>query len=553
MFLGINAWMTPTVSWFPELLSHLRDLLGPVLPAPAGEPNHFFTSSELARLHHATDKPGSGALDEQTWDDLLLGQYADSLSDKVSIFGRQELHRRLRAGLDDVDCAAQVERVRAWIADRAGLAAVQRSLLPLRHAEHEIADLLFVQTAPAVPRWVRWSWLLPVALLASLVPLVMWPFGWVATLCALYPLFALQIRFHARAEPWKATLDSVQRVLAVCHALGASEHPLLAHFRPLRSEAGRLGQRLARPVLERMVPGASSYADWFCAANVTRYFTTLDQVFRERDFLQRCFLQCAELEADSALARHLAQAPLWCWAGRSDARTIALTAGVHPLMERAAPLSISLAGKGAFISGQNASGKSTFLRMLGLNLVAARAFGFCYAQQARLPALPVYASMHNEDSLLGGDSLYMAELRRAKELLAAADGPHPGICLIDEIFRGTNHVESVSAAAAVLDTLAAKSLVVVSSHNLVLATLLAHHLDPYFISLGHDVMQLEAGVLAHTNGIALLATQGFGKRVEDKAGKVAQWLSSYLAQPASAVGVLHGPNGDAVAAERLQA
>jgi len=95
--------------------------------------------------------------------------------------------------------------------------------------------------------------------------------------------------------------------------------------------------------------------------------------------------------------------------------------------------------------------------------------------------------------------------------------------------------------------------VVVSSHNLVLAPLLAHRLEPYFISVEHDVMQLEAGVLAHTNGIALLSTQGFGTRIEDKAGKVAQWLSSYLAEPASAAGVLHGPDGDAIGTQRLQA
>src|SRR5205823_13548483 len=131
-------------------------------------------------------------------------------------------------------------------------------------------------------------------------------------------------------------------------------------------------------------------------------------------------------------------------------RALVLEAGVHPLVDEADALSIALDGKGAFLSGQNGVGKSTFLRMLGLNLVAARAFGFCYAARASLPALPVAASMQNEASLLGGQSLYVAELARARALLAASAG-RPMICLVDEIFRGTNHEESVSAAAAVLD------------------------------------------------------------------------------------------------------
>jgi DNA mismatch repair ATPase MutS len=141
--------------------------------------------------------------------------------------------------------------------------------------------------------------------------------------------------------------------------------------------------------------------------------------------------------------------------------------------------------------------------------------------------------MQSEDSLLGGESLYQSELRRATELLAAANGPHPGVCIIDEIFRGTNHAESVSAAASVLDALAARSLVVVSSHNLVLAPLLAHRFTPWCVERAEGgPLTLAPGVLAHTNGIALLAERGFSVDVQRRAGEVFDWLSSYLAHPA---------------------
>jgi hypothetical protein len=45
-------------------------------------------------------------------------------------------------------------------------------------------------------------------------------------------------------------------------------------------------------------------------------------------------------------------------------------------------------------------------------------------------------------------------------------------------------------------------------------------------------------VLAHTNGIALLAQRGFGGQVEQRAGKVFDWLSAYLAHPADCSAVL---------------
>ena len=133
--------------------------------------------------------------------------------------------------------------------------------------------------------------------------------------------------------------------------------------------------------------------------------------------------------------------------------------------------------------------------------------------------------MQNEDSLLDGQSLYVAELARARELLALS-GAGPLICLVDEIFRGTDHQESVAAASAVLDELAERALVVVSSHNLVLGPLLAHRLAPWRIvrEEGGGLL-LEPGVLGQTNGVALLAQRGFDVAIQQKAERVAAWLA----------------------------
>jgi len=259
----------------------------------------------------------------------------------------------------------------------------------------------------------------------------------------------------------------------------------------------RLTDSLSRSLVARFSPGIASYGDWFALVNVKHYYKTNAIVFRERAFLRACWLRCASLEADTALARHLRATPAWCWAGTGAGLTI--EDGIHPLLAAPTGLSIALKEKGAFISGPNGAGKSTFLRMVGLNLV----------------------------------------LARARALLAAAAGPHPGVCLVDEIFRGTNHVESVAAAAAVLDTLAARSMVLVSSHNLELASLLEHRLAPHCLRRdAHGQLALAPGVLDRTNGIALLGEQGFGVEIEQKAQKVATWLTGYLGRPEAGAHVL---------------
>ena len=492
-------------------------------------PDYPFVPSDVAaynRLH-----AGPADIDAQTWSDLLVDRYADTLAPQTSIFGRQLLEHRLRAGQDDAAAAAQAERVRALMADDARRAAVTAACRPLRHADCEIATLLFADARPVLAWWARANWIAPLTLPVALVLAVaVIPSAWLVVGAALFMLMATQMRLHEQIDAWRRELNAVQMLLRACSLLAPGD-----------PHAGRLNRRLTRTPLSDKVPGMREYADWFGLANVRHYVKTVGIVFGERDFLRGCYLHCAGVEADLALARALSQAPALCWATRREDRGIDLEQAVHPLLAHPAPLSLTLQDKGAFISGQNGAGKSTLLRTVGLNLVLARAFGFCYARAAHLPARPIYTSMQSEDSLEGGQSLYMAELARARALLAVAEREQPAIYIIDEIFRGTNHLESVAAAAAVLDQLAARALVVVSSHNLVLAALLAHRLDPWCVAVGagtRERLVLARGVLAHTNGIALLAEHGFGDAVEASAGKVFGWLSGYLAQPADGATVL---------------
>ena len=124
------------------------------------------------------------------------------------------------------------------------------------------------------------------------------------------------------------------------------------------------------------------------------------------------------------------------------------------------------------------------------------------------------------DGFAAGTSIF------GRQVLERSRGERAVICLVDEIFRGTNHEESVSAAAAVVDELARHALVVVSSHNLVLGSLLAHALAPWRIVRGGDgALVVEPGVLGRTNGVALLAEHGFDETVQRRAEQVAAWLA----------------------------
>lgn len=513
-------------------------------------------------------------VDDQTWNDMLLDAYSDRLARGTGIFGQQELHRRLRSGMADRESAA---RVRALERDGAACAALQAACADLRCAEAEIAELLFGAGPDPAPRWVRLINWLPVVFLLTIPVAVFWWPAWLLTVSLWLVLMGVQVGFFEQSQQWERLVATLQLQLRAHSLLGgigdASAVPaadpaaglggaasaaarFAQPFRDGMALAGKLSRKLGRSPLERVVPGMREYGEWIGLNNIRRYFDGRDLFLANRAFLRTSFCMVARLEADLALAREVHGAAVGCWAQeapagydpRHAARSkrpvgqdtlddvpparafLALDGVVHPLLEHAVPLTIALDGKGAFISGQNGIGKSTLLRTVGLNLITARAFGFCYARSAAVPLLPVYSSMQSEDSLAGGESLYIAELRRAHELLALA-GRGKAVFLIDEIFRGTNHLESVSGAAAVLDTLARQGTVIVSSHNLVLAPLLAHCLAPLCVGKDGGELRVRPGVLAHTNGLALLGARGFGPAIEAKAARVHDWFSAYLAHP----------------------
>jgi len=484
-----------------------------------------FSDSEIARYDELAGEAGNGAVDGQSWDDLLLPQYLRMVAGDASIFGRQALYRRLRRGLG---LSYSAERVRALLdlpAQRERLAA---QLAPLRKASAEVSAALFVpgerSTASPispVPGWAGCTWLLPAAFLISVAASFFWLPALAATVLLSLFLMAVQITFHTRIQNWAAVTEALQLQL-YAHSR-QTDPPGAMHA----ARAAQLRRKLARSA-GSAVPGVGEYADWVLLDNLKHYFATRRLVREHVEFLRESYDLVAALDADLALARHLAAQPHWCWAEEGWEEEIHLKAVQHPLLSEAQSLDLSLEGRSAFISGQNGVGKSTLLRTVGLNLLSARAFGICYAESARVPNLPVYASMQNDDALEGGESLYQSELRRAQELLALSRKPQRAVFIIDEIFRGTNHYESVSAAAAVLEELASQGTVLVSSHNVVLAQLLEACCLPLLVQKRGDRLVLTPGVLTDTNGLTLLAQFGFDASIEQRAREVYKRLSGRL-------------------------
>ncbi|GAA4468949.1 MutS family DNA mismatch repair protein [Nibrella saemangeumensis] len=128
----------------------------------------------------------------------------------------------------------------------------------------------------------------------------------------------------------------------------------------------------------------------------------------------------------------------------------------HPLINPAKAVANSLAltgsGQTILITGSNMSGKSTFLRTLGANVVLALAGSVVCAEGFACSPLRVFTSMRTQDSLEESTSSFYAELKRLQTLiqLTAQTDSLPVLYFLDEILKGTNSADRHRGAEALI-------------------------------------------------------------------------------------------------------
>ncbi len=150
----------------------------------------------------------------------------------------------------------------------------------------------------------------------------------------------------------------------------------------------------------------------------------------------------------------------------------------HPLIPYAEKISndFTLNGLGqvVIITGSNMSGKSSFLRTLGLNMVLAYAGGVTNAQDLHIGLFRLFTCIRVADSVVDGISYFYAEVKRLRALLDALKSGHvyPLFFLIDEIFRGTNNRERLIGSESFIRALVGEaSMGLISTHDLDLVKL----------------------------------------------------------------------------------
>ncbi|AKD57997.1 MutS-related protein [Spirosoma radiotolerans] len=181
--------------------------------------------------------------------------------------------------------------------------------------------------------------------------------------------------------------------------------------------------------------------------------------------LRYWFEALGELEALNSLAGFAYAHPSYTTPDIVDNQfVLEMTSAAHPLLAQNNSVANSLvlrdSGKTILITGSNMSGKSTFLRTVGTNVVLSLAGAVVRAERFRCSPVQVFTSMRTQDSLEESTSSFYAELKRLQTLIGLTGSNQPNVSsavkslpvlyFLDEILKGTNSADRHRGAEALI-------------------------------------------------------------------------------------------------------
>ena len=173
-----------------------------------------------------------------------------------------------------------------------------------------------------------------------------------------------------------------------------------------------------------------------------------------------------ELEVAISLLRHKRDGKLVCHPCFKQDGGIKGKGIYHPLLADPVANDVSFE-KNMVISGDNASGKSTYLKMVAINCILAQGLGFAYGESLELSYGHVMTSMDVSDDIEVGDSYFITESKTILRMIESLEKSGFHYFFIDELFKGTNTIERIGSGLGIVRWLSRHDcLYMISSHDI---------------------------------------------------------------------------------------
>lgn len=511
-------------------------------------PDREYADGDMERIRRYFEKLRGEeyTIDDITWNDLELDDIFMLLNHTNSSAGEEALYRLLRTPCMDGELLRKRSRLAHTLTERPKLRLeLEKGLSRIgKTGRRALCD--YISELSEQPCRANWLHYLGLAAMAAACGMIVWkPEPGIPVLVGVI-VFQMLTYYQqkAKVEAYFSCVSQIVRLAVYGQEIGGlkDEGALSEYLPALRESVRELAPfcRKARFITMGNAMGGSpldliaDYVKMLLHTDLIAY-NQLIRMTKEREAaVWRTVELLGQLECGLAIASFRLCLGQWCEPEFVPAEEGLCLLGeelYHPLVDRAVPNTIC-ARRGQLITGSNASGKSTFLKTVAVAAVLAQTVYTVPAKAYRAPMYRIYTSMALRDSLAGGESYYMAEIRSLKRILDRGRERQPVLCFVDEVLRGTNTLERIAASAQILKSMAGMNLLCfAATHDGELTQLL----EPWYEN-GHfseeivdgDVLfsyRLKPGRSDSRNALRLLELMGYEEDVLRDARAMAQRFS----------------------------
>ena len=264
------------------------------------------------------------------------------------------------------------------------------------------------------------------------------------------------------------------------------------------------------------------YINILLLTKIRGYYDVIDTIKSERESLIRLYKLVGEIDALISMASYRERVS--CYSKPNFAQKnqyISIEGGVHPLIAEPVSNSVTLDKKGIVLTGSNMSGKSTFLRMIGINALLAQTFYTTLTKNYNASFLRIFTSLSISDDVNTGKSYYLGECEALLKILNSINDDVTALCMIDEIFRGTNPVERIASSKEIIKYIMERNAIsIVATHDIELTEVAEDKYEHYYFCEDVDENEglvfdykMKNGVCKTGNAIKLLKYLGYPSEI----------------------------------------
>jgi hypothetical protein len=492
---------------------------------------------DLIKTYHQ-NKNNSKAfqvLSDQTVNDLdfdLFFCFADRTYSKI---GQQYLYNQLRTiDYSSLKCEHQ-ERVLKYLNEnKSDRLKIQYQLQKLSQSQsYYVVDLFQKKIEPKS----KWYFIIPILSAASALSIALSfiSSSYILILLGLIPINVIihyglkrKTNLFLNSIPSLLAMGSVAKHLAKHTILKANNSEIDDSINTIVS----IRRKMSIFKLEQKVDSDMEAAYWFLLEFIKiiflleplLLFNSLDKLRVKSKEIEEVFRFIGEVDSIVSVSSMREGLDYFCIPEiNTENSDIRFQNSKHPLIINCIPNSLETS-KSILLTGSNMSGKTTFIRSIGLNYIAGITLNTCFASSAHLPIARLYSVIRIEDDIMASSSYFYKEVDEIKKIIDETKKPTNSIVLLDELFKGTNTIERIASAKAVLSHLEnGKNQIFVSTHDIELTALLKEQFDLFHFSesISNSIIyfdfKLKTGIPSNGNAIRILEINGYPQEIVKEA------------------------------------